>query len=98
MNPRRVRVLKSFERAYRKLPPDLKAAVDDAIRHFIHRTAENALMVEYKRGLDCWAFRVNRGHRVFYVQFKETDGEVSDLFHVGPHDDYRTVKAKVPRR
>ncbi|QJE72967.1 hypothetical protein HHL28_07595 [Aerophototrophica crusticola] len=97
MTPRRVRFRPSFLHARKKLTPSQQAAVDTAVQHFINRSNENALRVEYKQGLDCWAFRVNSGWRVFYVLVKEMDGKVSELFHVGPHDDYDTVRAKVPR-
>jgi hypothetical protein len=30
------------------------------------------------------------------VQRRDKDGAFSDLFHVGPHDDYRTILNKKP--
>jgi hypothetical protein len=63
-----------------------------AVSQFIERTAEHSLQPDRKQGLSgIWAFRVTSGVRVFYVQKKDAEGTYSELFHVGPHDDYRTI-------
>jgi hypothetical protein len=65
------------------------------VKRFIDRTTEHALLPERKKGLQgIWAFRVTRDVRVFYVQKKDAAGTYSELFHVGPHDEYRTVGRK----
>lgn len=67
----------------------------EAVGQFINRTAERSLRPERKKGLaGIWAFRVTSGVRVFYTQQKDSEGSYSELFHVGPHDDYRTVTRK----
>ena len=92
MSPRRLYFAKEFDQAFRKLPPDLQHQVRQAILHFRARTAEHALRPERKAGLHgIWAFRATRGLRVFYLQKKDGQGAYSEIFHVGPHDDYRTV-------
>jgi hypothetical protein len=65
----------------------------------MERSNENALRVERKSGLEgVWAFRVDRGIRVFFVLGKDRQGRtINRLFHVGAHDDYRTVARKRPR-
>jgi mRNA-degrading endonuclease RelE of RelBE toxin-antitoxin system len=98
MRPRRVQFAVNFDKAFRDLP-DLQGQIRETIRHFINRTAENALQPERKAGLrGIWAFRVTSGVRVFYTQGKDAQGTYSELFHVGPHDDYRTIERRRPRR
>ncbi len=99
MEPRRTEILPSFIAAYRGLLPKIQNSVDQAVRHFIDRSNENALKVEKKSGLQgVWSFRVDRGIRAFFTQGKDAQGRtVNRLFHVGEHDDYRTVARKRPR-
>lgn len=95
MRPRRVKTAPGFERAFRELPAALREQTIAAVRRFIDRTAENSLRPERKQGLQgIRAFRVTSGVRVFYVQKTDTEGSYSELFHVGPHDDYRTVSRR----
>ncbi len=95
MKPRRVKTAPGFEKALRDLPPNLRGQTIEAVKQFIDRTAENSLQPERKTGLQgIWASRVTSGVRVFYVQKKDAEGAYSELFHVGPHDDYRTVTRK----
>jgi hypothetical protein len=76
----------------RNCPPELQTQIIRAVEHFTNRTAENSLRPERKQGLeDVWAFRVTSGVRVFYRQAKDGKGTYSELVHVGPHDDYRTI-------
>jgi len=97
MRPRRVRYADGFTEALRSCTPDLQQRTIEAIQHFINRTAEHAVRPERKSGLHgIWAFRVTRGIRVFYLQERDADGSYSLLFHVGPHDDYRTVERRRP--
>jgi hypothetical protein len=92
MNPRRLYFAKGFDKAFRNLTPDLQRQVRQAILHFRERSAEHALRPERKSGLQgIWAFRVTRGLRVFYFQKRDAQGTYSELIHVGPHDDYRTI-------
>lgn len=92
MRPGRVRYTPGFQKALRNCPPELQTQVIRAVEQFINRTAENSLRPERKQGLEgIWAFRVTGGERVFYRQAKDDKGTYSELFHVGPHDDYRTV-------
>jgi hypothetical protein len=77
---------------------DRERAVE-AIQHFIDRTAENALKPEKKEGLKgIWAFYVTVSIRAFYTQKRDGDGAYSELFYVGQHDEYRTIKRKAPKR
>jgi len=95
MRPRRVKTAPGFNKALSELPPDLRNQTIEAVKRFIGRTAENALRPERKSGLPgIWAFRVTSGVRVFYAQKKDASGTYSELFHVGPHDDYRTVRRR----
>ena len=95
MNPRRVRLVPSFEAAFRKLPRELQNATREAILAFCERNRAHALRPELLKGLvGIWSFRVDRGLRVFYPQERDADGRVHVLFHVGPHDDYRTIARK----
>ena|SRR5271155_3097300 len=95
MKPRRVKTAPGFEKALRDLTPNLRVETIEAVRRFITRTAERSLQPERKAGLQgIWAFRVSSGVRVFYVQKKDAQGTFSELFHVGPHDDYRIVTRK----
>jgi hypothetical protein len=99
MKPRRIVLSGGFDRAFRELTLDLQRQVRDAIQNFRNRSAENALRPERKSGLGgIWAFRVTSGVRVFYTQLRDEHGAYSELFHVGPHDDYRTVVRRRPRR
>ncbi len=98
MKPRRVRYAGGFAGALRSCTPDLQQQTIEAIQQFITRTAEHALRPERKSGLHgIWAFRVTSGIRVFYLQERDKEGSYSLLFHVGPHDDYRTVERRRPR-
>src|SRR2546421_4418613 len=95
MKPRRVKTAPGFEKALRDLPLNLRGQTIEAVKRIIDRTAEHSLQPERKSGLQgIRAFRVTSGLRVFYVQKKDADGAYSELFHVGPHDDYRTVARK----
>jgi mRNA-degrading endonuclease RelE of RelBE toxin-antitoxin system len=95
MRPRRVRYASGFQKALRDCPPELQAQIIRAVEQFINRTAENSLRPERKQGLDgIWAFRVTGGVRVFYRQAKDAQGTYSELVHVGPHDDYRTISRR----
>lgn len=77
------------------MPVELQDQTIGAVRHFIERSAEHSLQPERKQGLaDIWAFRVTSGIRVFYVQKKDPQGAYSELFHVGRHDDYRTISRR----
>lgn len=98
-NPRNVILLRSFSVSLANLDQRTRNAVEEAVRHFINRTNENALRVEKKSGLEgIWAFRVDRGTRVFFVLGKDGQGRtINRLFHVGAHDDYRTVARRRPR-
>lgn len=96
-NARRLVLGDGFGAAFRKLDPDLQKDVREAVGKFRDRSAENSLRPEKKSGLKgIWAFRVNSGVRVFYFQRRDGKGAYSDLFHVGPHDDYRTIANKKP--
>lgn len=97
MKPRRVRYTAAFTRSYLKLSPEIQRAVDDAIRAFIDRSREHALQPERKAGLKgIWTFRADLGLRVFYTQERDSAGRLSELFHVGRHDDYRTIRRSRP--
>src|ERR1700693_4844946 len=97
LNARRIKIGNGFRIALRKLDPDLQKDVLEAVRKFRERSAENSLQPEKKTGLKgVWAFRVNSAVRVFYVQHRDGQGAYSDLFHVGPHNDYRAVVNKRP--
>lgn len=92
MRPRRVKTAPGFDKAFRELSPELREQTIQAVKQFIDRTAEHGLRPERKSGLKgIWAFRVTSGVRVFYVQKRDAEGTYSELFHVGPHDDYRMV-------
>jgi len=96
VHPRRVVLTTRFGGALKGLSADEIKKVKQAIEHFINRTAEHAIQARPKTGLDCWAFRVpGTGIRVFYTPEKDDRGRFAELFHVGHHDDYRTVKRKV---
>jgi len=98
MKPRQVRFTAEFIECLGDCTPELRQQIESKIRDFINRSAENALRPERKSGLPgIWAFRVTRAVRVFYIQKKDERGTYSELFHVGPHDDYRTVERKRPR-
>jgi hypothetical protein len=95
MKPRRVKTAPGFDKALRELPVNLRDQTIEAVKRFIDRSAEHALRPERKKGLQgIWAFRVTSGIRIFYVQKKDAAGAYSELFHVGPHDDYRTISRK----
>jgi hypothetical protein len=97
MKPRRVEFAPGFNKAFRELPRELQEQVIEAVTHFRNRNAEHSLQPQRKAGLQgIWAFRVTSGVRVFYVQRKDSEGTYSELFHVGPHDDYRTISRKRP--
>jgi hypothetical protein len=99
MNPRRVVFTSGFDAAFRNLGRELQRQVREAIHHFRERTRENALRPERKAGLSgVWAFRVTSAVRVFYIQERDEHGAYSLLFHVGQHDDYRTIARHRPRR
>lgn len=98
MRPRRVKTAPGFERALRELPRILQEQTIEKSRPSrlsgsLSTALRNGLFVRSgKRGLaGIWAFRVTSGVRVFYTQQKDSEGSYSELFHVGPHDDYRTV-------
>ena len=96
MQPRRVVLTARFGEALKRLSISEIKMVRKAVGHFINRTAEYAIQARPKAGLDCWAFRVpGTGIRVFYVPGKDDRGRYEELFHVGHHDDYRTVKRKL---
>lgn len=99
VTPRRITLANSFGAALRDFPLDQQNSIKEAVKKFRDRTAEHALRVERKEGIGCWAFRVPAisGVRVFFVQERDDEGRKSRLFHVGPHDDYRIVKRKIPR-
>jgi hypothetical protein len=98
MRPRQVRYAAGFEKSLRGCTPELQVQTLRAIEHFIDRSAENALRPQRKSGLrGIWAFRVTSGVRVFYTQERDEHGSYSELFRVGPHDDYRTIERRRPR-
>lgn len=99
MRPRRILISATFGDALRTFPPEHQDWIKDAIRKYRDRTADHALRNERKEGIGCWAFRVPgvSGVRVFHVPRKDDKGRYSLLFHVGPHDDYRTVKRRIPK-
>jgi hypothetical protein len=99
VNPRRIVAAASFGEAVGNFPQDEQDRIKDALRKFRDRSAENALRIEHKSGLHCWAFRVPGvgGVRAFYVQRSDERGRYALLFHVGRHDDYRSVKRKIPK-
>lgn len=95
MKPRRILFTANFNKAFRDLNPELQLQALAAIQNFRDRSAENSLRPERKSGLrGIWAFRVTSGVRVFYTQEKDEQGAYSELFHVGPHDDYRTIERR----
>ena len=95
---RRITLGDGFQTAFRKLSPDIQEAVLISVRQFRERSAENSLRPEKKAGLKgVWAFRVNLGVRVFYIQRRDNIGIYSHLFHVCPHDDYREIASKHPK-
>ena len=95
MRPRRVKTAPGFNKALRDLTPNLRDQTIEAVARFINRSSERSLQPERKRGLQgIWAFRVTSSVRVFYVQKRDAEGAYSELFHVGPHDDYRTISRR----
>jgi hypothetical protein len=98
MRPRRVRFERAFREVLRALPPELQEATREAVGAFIDRSREHALRPERRSGLQgIWTFRVTQAVRVFYMQDTDEEGRVSVLFHVGRHDDYRTIIRRRPR-
>jgi hypothetical protein len=98
MRSRRVRYADSFGEALRACTLEIQRRTIAAVQQFINRSAEHSLRPERKAGLHgIWAFRVTSGVRVFYTQQRDEAGSYSLLFHVGPHDDYRTVERRRPR-
>jgi hypothetical protein len=92
MRPRRIRFASAFERSYLNFPDETRRMIDAAVAAFIDRSRENALRPERKSGLEgIWTFRVDLGIRVFYTQERDAEGRISELFHVGRHDEYRTI-------
>jgi hypothetical protein len=98
MRPRRIRRERAFDEALRELPRELQESVIAAVGDFVDRSREHALRPERKSGLQgIWAFRVISSVRVFYVQETDESGRVNVLFHVGRHDDYRTIIRRRPK-
>ena len=92
MRPRRVRYPSSFDRSYLKFPDETRQMIAAAVDAFVDRSREHALRPERKSGLEgIWTFRVGLGIRVFYTQERDVEGRISELFHVGRHDEYRTI-------
>ena len=89
----------SFGESLRDFPPDQQDRIKEALGKFRDRTAEHALRNERKEGIGCWAFRVTgvSGVRVFHVPRSDDRGRYWLLFHVGQHNDYRTVRRKIPK-
>jgi mRNA-degrading endonuclease RelE of RelBE toxin-antitoxin system len=96
MSPRRVRFAAGFNRSYQRLPAATQRMTEEAVAAFIDRSREHALRPERKAGLrGIWTFRVDLDLRVFYTQERDADGRrVSELFHVGKHDDYRLISRR----
>lgn len=99
MKPRRIVLADNFRSALSNFGATERDRIQQAIRQFRDRGAENALRPTLKEGLKCWAFRVpgSGGIRVFYEQRTDTEGRYALLFHVGRHDDYRTVQRRLPK-
>jgi mRNA-degrading endonuclease RelE of RelBE toxin-antitoxin system len=99
MEPRRIEFTNHFVSVLKRLDPNFREEVKEAIQHFVSRSNENALRVERKEppSLNAWAFRVNKGNRVFFTTRENPQGKVFILFHVGMHDDYRAMRRKLPK-
>lgn len=97
MNNRRIKILDDFMLCLRDLPDDIVQGTKVALKQYIERSAENSLRPEYKNGLDVWAIRITKGYRAFFMRHKDDNGRIDVFFHVGPHDDYRSVKRLRPR-
>ncbi|OGG50977.1 MAG: hypothetical protein A3F84_24255 [Candidatus Handelsmanbacteria bacterium RIFCSPLOWO2_12_FULL_64_10] len=98
MQHRRVEILPSFQEAYDALSSDVQERVSEALAHFTERTADNALRPEMKNGFDnVWGIRVTNRYRAFYKKFRDSDGAIFCMFHVGHHDDYRVLKKLAAR-
>jgi hypothetical protein len=97
MKARRVKFAPGFDRSLRKLSIEGREHAIKAVTQFIDRTAENSLRPEKKKGLrDILAFRVTDSIRIFYVHKRDGEGTYSELFFVGRHDEYRTIKRRRP--
>jgi hypothetical protein len=97
MKARRVKFAPGFERTLRNLSIEEQEHAIKAIRQFIDGTAENSLRPEKKKGLKgIRAFRVTDRIRAFYIQKRDGEGTYNELFLVGQHNEYRTIKRKKP--
>lgn len=93
MPKRRVEITPAFEDAYLALSPQLQDRVVAALSSFSEMTADNSLRPELKNGFDnVWSIRVSKGYRAFYKKLRDKEGAIFYMFHVGPHDDYKSLK------
>lgn len=98
MNDRRIQFHDRFRKSLMKLSPEIILATQESLRKYKSREAGNGLKPEPKNGSpEFWAIRVTQNYRAFFVKMKDDMGRYDLFFHVGPHDDYRSVSRFVPK-
>lgn len=88
----RIRWSRTFEKAFRKLSPNLQDATFRAVRKLMEGAGRRSLNLERLHGSrDYWSIRVNAGCRILLRLESDSEGSAFRLKDVGPHDIYRRV-------
>lgn len=76
--------LPRFKRAYKRLDPQMQAAVDEAIEDLRKNPIPNGRHVHKMRGHEnVWEVRINRGYRMSF----SLNGDMAALRNVDSHDE-----------
>ena len=81
---KKVDLLSRFQRAYKKLNPEMQAAVDEAIKDLLKNPIPNSRRVHKMGGQkNIWEVRVTRDYRMSF----SLDGDTAVLRNVDSHDE-----------
>ena len=86
----RLRVDPGYERARKKLSPELQARADRTLEKFLEDPKRPGLNLKSLSGAPGYfSIRVSRGYRILLRREEGRTGEVFAAVDVGPHDVYR---------
>ena len=87
----RLLVTPTFERAAKKLNPQQKASLDEAVRVIAAVPATGEFKVGDLKGIQVYKFKM--GKQQCLLAYRQLNGEVIKLLMVGPHENfYRSLK------
>ena len=88
-----LRTSKRFDKAYRRLTPNIQKQVEVTLEKFVENPSRPGLNFEPIIGRPgYYTIRASRAYRILLLRSCDEEGETFTAENVGPHDIYRRMK------